>query len=400
MSKKILIRYGEIALKGRNRKYFEAALYRNLIRATRGTGAKITKIHGRFLAEDLAGKEQEIISRLNKVPGVVSVSPVATTGLEMEQIRSTALRLVKDLPAPLSSFKVETRRSNKLFPLTSPEINQQIGAFLLTSCPRLTVDVHHPDFQLYIEISYREAFLYTDSIRGPGGLPVGVTGKALLLLSGGIDSPVAGWMAMKRGLSLEGLHFHSFPFTGKRSQEKVKDLCRVISAYGGNMDLHLVNVADIQKQIKKYCPEPMGIILLRRMMLRIAEAVAENHRLQAIVTGENLGQVASQTLESLQVITNVTDILILRPLLALDKREIVSLAEKIDTYNISIQPFEDCCTLFIPRRPLTRPRLETIEAAEEALDIPHLVQNAMGSLETMAISATDNITATCLHNRK
>lgn len=386
MTTKILIRYGEIALKGKNRNMFEAALRRNLIRAVQGTGAEITRIHGRFLAEGPAGKQLEIVSRLNKVFGVVSVSPVATAGLDMEQIQAAALQLVKDLPAPMCSFKVEARRSNKLFPLTSPEINRQVGAFLLSSCPHLTVDVHRPDFQLYIEISHREAFLYTGSLSGPGGLPVGVTGKALLLLSGGIDSPVAGWMAMKRGLSIEGLHFHSFPFTGRRSQEKVKDLCRMLSAYGGNMALHMVNVAGIQQQLKKNCPEPMGIILLRRMMIRIAEAVAGNRRLQAIVTGESLGQVASQTLESLQVIGAATDMLILRPLLAMDKHEIVSLAEQIDTYNISIQPFEDCCTLFLPRRPLTRPRLEAIEKAEAPLDIPRLIQDAVSGLDTITVS--------------
>ncbi|HHX87718.1 MAG TPA: tRNA 4-thiouridine(8) synthase ThiI [Firmicutes bacterium] len=389
MTTKILIRYGEIALKGKNRNFFEKALHRNLIRAVRGTGAKITRIHGRFLAEGPAGKQVEIVSRLNKVFGVISVSPIVTAQLDMKQIQAAALQLVKAIPKQMSTFKVEARRSNKQFPLTSPEINRQLGAFLLSSCPRLTVDVHHPDFQLYIEISHQEAFLYTDSLPAPGGLPVGVTGKALLLLSGGIDSPVAGWMAMKRGLSVEGLHFHSFPFTGRRSQEKVKDLCRALSVYGGNIVLHMVNVAGIQQQLKKSCPEAMGIILLRRMMIRIAEAVANNRHLQAIVTGESLGQVASQTLESLQVISSTTGMLILRPLLAMDKHEIITRAKEIETYNISIQPYEDCCTLFLPRHPLTRPRLEIIEEAEVSLDIPGLIEEALSKPETITISSNE-----------
>ncbi len=386
MNKKILIRYGEIALKGKNRNMFEAALLRNLNRAVRGTGAVITRIHGRFLAEGPADKEQEIVSRLNRVFGVVSVSPVTATNLDMEQIRAAAQQLVKDLPPTMGTFKVEARRSNKAFPLTSPEINREIGASLLSARPDLKVDVHHPDFQLYIEISGREAFLYTDSIRGPGGLPVGVTGRALLLLSGGIDSPVAGWMAMKRGLYLEALHFHSFPFTGRRSQEKAIDLSRVLSSYGNRMTLHRVNVAAIQQNIKEHCPEPLGIVLLRRMMIRIAEIIAEKRHLMALVTGDNLGQVASQTLESLQVITAASKMLILRPLLTLDKWEIITKAEQIQTYNISIQPFEDCCTLFLPRHPVTRPRLERIEEAETNLDIPQLIQDAINGLDTTVTS--------------
>ncbi len=386
MAGKILIRYGEIALKGKNRNMFETALHRNLSRAVQGTGAKIIRIHGRFLAEGPTDEQNKIIARLKRVFGVVSISPVATADLDMDEIQKTALQVAGDIPAAGRSFKVEARRSNKLFPLTSPEINRQVGAYLLSSCPHLTVDVHRPDFHLYIEIGYKEAFLYTGGCAGPGGLPVGVSGKALLLLSGGIDSPVAGWMAMKRGLSIEGLHFHSFPFTGRRSEEKVEDLCRVLSAYEGNMPLHLVNVAGIQQQIKQNCPEPMGIILLRRMMVRIAEAVAESRNLQALVTGENLGQVASQTLESLQVIGKATGMMILRPLLAMDKREIITLAEDISTYQLSIQPFEDCCTLFLPRRPLTRPRLETIERAEASLEIDRLIRDAVEGMVTITVS--------------
>ncbi|NMA91548.1 MAG: tRNA 4-thiouridine(8) synthase ThiI [Firmicutes bacterium] len=385
MTVKILIRYGEIALKGKNRNMFEAALRRNLIRAVHGTGTAITRIHGRFLAEGPADKQQEIISRLRKVFGVVSISPAATAALGMEEIQSAASQLVQTLPRSLATFKVEARRAKKTFPLTSPEINSQIGAFLLSSYPHLSVDVHQPDFRLEIEIGHREAFLYTGRYAGPGGLPVGVTGKALLLLSGGIDSPVAGWMAMKRGLSIEGLHFHSFPFTGRRSQEKARDLCQKLATYSGKMTLHMINVAAIQQHIKESCPEPMGIIILRRMMVRLAEAVAANRRLQAIVTGESLGQVASQTLESLEVINAATNILILRPLLAMDKHEIVSLAEEIGSYNISIQPFEDCCTLFLPRHPLTRPRLKAIEKAETALDIPRLIKDAISGLESVRV---------------
>ncbi|MEW5784429.1 MAG: tRNA uracil 4-sulfurtransferase ThiI [Bacillota bacterium] len=387
MPEKILIRYGEIALKGKNRRYFEDSLSRNLKRAVKDTGARIVRIQGRFLALVPEEEVNQALHHLSRVFGVVSLSVVKPAPLDLAAIKTAAGNLVESLPEQLGSFKVETRRSNKGFPLTSPEINREVGAYLLNRFAGMRVDVHQPSFQLYIEIGPEEALLYHDSISGPGGLPVGVSGRSLLLLSGGIDSPVAGWLAMKRGLSIEAIHFHSFPFTSMRSREKAVDLCRVLARYGETVPLNLVSVTEAQKEIRAKCPEELGIILLRRMMIRTAEAVSRMKGLQALVTGENLGQVASQTLESLAEISAVTGMLILRPLLCMDKQEIVSKSQALDTYEISIRPYEDCCTLFVPRHPVTRPTAERLEQAEAALNIDKLLEHAMGSLETEFIKS-------------
>lgn len=385
MSAKILIRYGEIALKGKNRRYFETALMQNLKRAVRDLPVAVHRIQGRFMATAPEDVQSAAMGRLGKVFGIVSLSLVTPAALEMEAIKTAAVELTRTLPEHMNTFKIETRRPNKRFPLTSPEINRELGAHLLQQLPHLTVDVHRPAFQLFIEISTGDAYLYHDSIRGPGGLPLGVTGKSMLLLSGGIDSPVAGWMAMKRGLTVEALHFHSYPFTSTRSQEKAVDLCRAIARYGDPVILHMISLAAIQKEIRTKCPEELGIILLRRMMVRIAEIVSVSRGLKALVTGESLGQVASQTLESMDVISAVTRMLILRPLLTMDKHEIITRAIEIDTYPISIRPFEDCCTLFVPSHPVTRPTAPRVEKAEAALEIEKLCQEALESLETQVI---------------
>ncbi len=382
MPVKILVRYGEIALKGKNRSYFEKKLFNNINNSLRGLDAHVTRMHGRFLVTGPDSGENDIIERLSRVFGVVSVSPVATATLDPESVQKKALELLERQPLPGESFKVAARRSNKSFPLTSPELNRIIGAGILKEHPGLRVDLHNPSFQVFIEIGEREAYLYHNSTAGPGGLPLGATGRALLLLSGGIDSPAAGWMAMKRGLELEALHFHSHPFTSRRSREKVIDLCRALSLFCSRITLHLVSVTAIQKEILDCCPPELGIILLRRMMMRIAEMISRSRGLQALVTGESLGQVASQTLESIIVIDSVTSMLILRPLIGMDKHDIVRLAEKTGTYEISIRPYEDCCTLFLPRRPATRPRIEKVLEAEAPLDLDGLAGAAFNSAET------------------
>ncbi|NLA11712.1 MAG: tRNA 4-thiouridine(8) synthase ThiI [Firmicutes bacterium] len=381
MAALILVRYGEIALKGKNRSYFEKALFNNLKSALRNFEARVIRKHGRFFVSGPAAAEDKMIDRLRKVFGVVSVSSVRTTPLEIGAIEKTALEIAADRSSPEHSFKVETRRANKQFPLTSPEINRLIGAAVLKKNPHLKVDLHDPSFRIAIEIGPEAAFIFQDRVAGPGGLPVGVTGRALLLLSGGIDSPVAGWMALKRGLSLEAIHYHSYPYTSLRSREKVIDLCRQLTASGIRLPLHLVSVTEIQREIREHCPPELGIILLRRMMLRLAEELSRNRSLQALVTGESLGQVASQTLESISVISEVTPMLILRPLLGMDKHEIVDRAAQIDTYEISIRPYEDCCTLFVPQRPATRPKLQRVLEAEAALDTAKLVTAALEAAE-------------------
>ncbi len=383
MPAKILIRYGEIALKGKNRGQFEQQLHRNLKAAVQDYSGEVTRLYGRFM---VTGPEENLgmmLERLRKVFGVVSISSVRETNLDLEQIKNLAADIVASLPSRQKSFKVETRRSNKKFPYTSPEINQLLGSHLQELFPDLIVDLKQPSFKLSIEIGFDKAFLYLDRLAGPGGLPVGITGRSLLLLSGGIDSPVAGWLAMKRGLAVEALHFHSFPFTSKHSQEKAADLCRKLTLYGGKIPLHMISVTAIQKELRSQCPEELGIILLRRMMFRLAGLLGEKRRLQALVTGDSLGQVASQTLESLTVITAATEMLVLRPLVGLDKREIIDMAIAIDTYDTSILPYEDCCTVFLPKNPVTKPKLEVVERFEAGLDIGGMLEEAIDSLETI-----------------
>ncbi|MBS3943600.1 MAG: tRNA 4-thiouridine(8) synthase ThiI [Dethiobacter sp.] len=385
MPARIMIRYGEIALKGKNRRFFENALLQNLKRAVKGLPVIINRTQGRFIASAPEDLQATALDHLSKVFGVVSLSLVTPATLDMEAIKTAAVALATQIAGGLNTFKVITRRPNKNFPLSSPEISRDVGAYLLEQNPGLKVDLHKPAFTIFIEIGAQEAFLYHKNVNGPGGLPVGVSGQALLLLSGGIDSPVAGWMAMKRGLSIGALHFHSYPFTSIRSQEKAIDLCRTINRFGGPMPLHMISLASIQKAIRTNCPEELGIILLRRMMIRLSDKLCRRSGIKALVTGESLGQVASQTLESMEVISAVTRMLILRPLLAMDKREIIDLAQAIETYPVSIRPYEDCCTLFVPRHPVTRPTLSRVNDAETALDIDRLLDESMDSLETRMI---------------
>ena len=385
MPANILVRYGEIALKGKNRGQFEHKLHRNLKAAVKGYSAEVTRMHGRFTVSCPAENLDQALERLSRVFGVVSVSPARETELSLDLIKKTAAGIVEELLPGLKTFKIAARRANKNFPYSSPEINRLLGAYLLEQFPDLTVRMEQPSFKLSVEIGYNKAFLYLDQLAGPGGLPVGITGRSLLLLSGGIDSPAAGWLAMKRGLSVEALHFHSFPFTGRRSQKKVVDLCRKLAGYSNKVPLHMINVINIQKELKTHCPDDLAIILLRRMMLRLAGLVSEKRGLNALVTGENLGQVASQTLESISVIAGATEILILRPLVGMDKREIIDLALKIDTYETSIQPYEDCCTLFVPRSPVTKPKIAVVERYEARLDLETMLEEAIGTMETVIV---------------
>lgn len=385
MPAKVLVRYGEIALKGKNRGQFEQRLHRNLKAAVKGYSDEVIRLHGRFTVSCPVENLDQILERLSRVFGVVSISPVWETELNFDLIKEKAAEIVKNLPPELETFKIAARRANKKFPYSSPEINRLLGSHLQNLYPALKVNLDRPSFRLSVEIGYGKAFLYLDRLAGPGGLPVGISGRSLLLLSGGIDSPAAGWLAMKRGLFLEALHFHSFPFTSKRSQEKAVELCRKLAFYSNKVPLHLISVTMIQKELKAHCPDELAIILLRRMMLRLAELVSEKRDLKAIVTGENLGQVASQTLESISVIAKATDMLILRPLVGMDKTEIIDLALKINTYHTSILPYEDCCTLFVPKNPVTKPKIEIIEKYEGRLDLETMLQEAISSMETVII---------------
>lgn len=383
----LLVRYGELSLKGRNRKTFEDILMTNIRSSLAGVPhGKITKTFGRIYLETKDNWE-ELARRLQRVFGIVSVSPVLRRELDMDQIKEGASQVVADTPG--RTFKVEARRPNKSFPMTSPELCQALGGHILPAFPHLTVDVHQPDFVLNVEIRQEGAFLYSQSILCLGGLPAGSSGKGLLLLSGGIDSPVAGFLSMKRGVTLEGLHFYSYPFTSERSKAKVVELATLLAAYNtrGSLKLWIAYFTEIQKALQKSSYPTLSITLMRRFMLRIATQLAQREKALALITGDSLGQVASQTMESIHVINAVTTTPVFRPLIGMDKQEIIDLAVAIGTYETSIQPYEDCCTVFVPRNPATRPRLEQVLQAEEELDVEGLIAEALAKTEILQINS-------------
>ncbi|MCX7571474.1 tRNA 4-thiouridine(8) synthase ThiI [Tumebacillus sp. DT12] len=378
---------GEISIKGKNRSVFEKALMENMRLAVKPIGGvKIVRTGGRIEALLNGADLDEVATALSKVPGIRSLSPVMEAELDMDRIKDAALKVVEDAltkrQTPIT-FKVDGRRANKRFPLTSPEIAREVGGHVLRHTDGLTVDVHKPELTLQVEVRESKAYLLCDVIPGPGGLPVGSSGKVMLLLSGGIDSPVAGWMAMKRGAKLECIHFHSFPFTSERAQEKVNDLAKILAEHGGRIVLHNVHFTEIQKAIRQHVPEEYSITIMRRFMMRIADRLAHQRKAMALVTGESLGQVASQTLESMYTINNVTNMPILRPLVAMDKVDIMDIAHKIGTYETSILPYEDCCTIFLPKNPKTRPKLWEAQEIEKKLDIEALIEEALEKTEKL-----------------
>ncbi|ADU51392.1 thiamine biosynthesis/tRNA modification protein ThiI [Thermaerobacter marianensis DSM 12885] len=394
----LLVRYGEIGLKGRNRPQFEQALVRQVRRALAPwPGVAVYRTPGRVWVEPPAGTDATpLLEALQRVFGIVAVAPAEQVPLDLDAIAGAAQQVLEDAleaeagrpgtpPGPRITFKVEARRSNKRFPLTSLELNRELGNRLLAAHPELKVDVQRPRITVHVEVRHDGAYVYARSVPGPGGLPVGVTGRACALLSGGIDSPVAVWMAMKRGLSVIPVHFHSPPFTSERAREKVVDLTRVLARWGGAMPLWVVHFTEVQRAIQLECPPELTITLMRRMMFRIAERIAARERALALVTGESLGQVASQTLESIRTISAVATLPVLRPLIGMDKTEIVERARAIGTYDISILPYEDCCTLFVPAHPATRPRPEQAEAAEAVRDWEPLLAEALERSQRLVV---------------
>lgn len=385
MKKIIIIRYCEIHLKGKNRGYFERMLGENINRALKGLQYKYVKIPARYLIEEFDdGDYNEIISRLLKIGGIHSLSPAYLVKSEKDDIYKTALMLCADKEG---TFKVETNRADKTFPMHSVELSADLGGCILEQFgDKLKVSLKNPDLTVNIDIRESgDTLIFTDTIKGMGGLPVGSAGKGLLLLSGGIDSPVAGYMMAKRGMRIKALHFHSYPYTGEAAKQKVVDLAKIISPYSGGIDLYTISVTEIQEEIHKKCPEEMMITILRRFMMRLAEIVCGKVEAQAIITGESLGQVASQTIESLNSSNSVVSIPVLRPLIAFDKLDIIAIAEKIETYETSILPYEDCCTVFLPRFPLIRPDVKKVEKFENNLDVEKLIQNALATFEKVEI---------------
>jgi thiamine biosynthesis protein ThiI len=390
MENVIIVRYGEIALKGLNKKFFEDKLVSQIRNALLDMGKiRVYMAHSRVYIDVADYNTRDITDRVKKVFGVVSLSVAKKFEADMGRIEEVALQELKDRidkDSSIRTFKVETRRGDKKFPLQSPEISRDVGAYLLQNIDDISVDVHNPDVVVYVEVRDK-AFIFSDKIDGFGGLPLGTNGRALLLLSGGIDSPVAGWLVAKRGVEIEAMHFHSYPFTSERAKEKVIDLLRILSIYCGEIKLYSINLLPIQKEINEKCPEGEMTVLSRRFMMKIAQRVGKDNSCDALVTGESIGQVASQTVKSLSVINESVEMPIFRPLIAMDKVDIVDLAKKIGTYETSILPFEDCCTVFLPKHPVIQPRLDKILKSEEKLNVKNLIDEVIDKMETEIVVA-------------
>lgn len=387
----VLIRYGEVALKGGNRHHFERILMRRIKEKVSDLMDPDIKSKGGLLIMDITKeindlnetKKNDFLDRLRSkllsVFGIDSISFALITKPNLSYIIDAAPGFVEQLrrDRAIDTFKVEAKRSDKSFPAKSPEIASKVGAGILKAVKNIGVDVHNPDLIVNVNVRNENAYIYEDRIRGQGGLPLGACGKGLLLLSGGIDSPVAGFLMARRGMSISAVHFNSYPYTSKRALDKVMRLKDQLAEYVGNFDVRTVNLLPAQMAIRSKAPENEGTILTRRFMIRIANIIAEEVHANALITGESLGQVASQTAESLAVTDVAANLPILRPLIAYDKRDIIGIAKDIGCYDISIEPFEDCCTVFLPKHPVTKPRLENILRSEEKLDISGLVQEVL-----------------------
>ncbi len=378
MSHHFLLRYGEIGLKGQNQDFFLATLARRVEEAVLDLRPRSVRVvFGRVLVS-LEGDADRAIDRLRKVFGVVSLSPVRVVDPTLEAITAEAVEMVATALVDRAdeTFKVDTRRADKQFAPSSMETSRLVGAAIQGRFPHLRARMHAPDILVRIDIR-DHAYLTTEVIPGPGGLPVGTSGRALALISGGIDSPVAAWFGARRGLAIIPVHFHSFPFTSERAKDKVVDLCQILAPYTGPLTLRVIHFTEIQRAIQLRVPEAFRVVVMRRMMMRISDTLATRERAQALITGESLGQVASQTIEAIAAINAVTHLPVLRPLIGADKTEIVAKATEIGTYDVSIRPYPDCCSLFLPAHPRTQPNLHDVEAAEIGLDIPALVAEAL-----------------------
>ena len=381
----ILAKYGEMALKGLNRGTFEDILMKNLRRRLKKFGAfKLNRAQSTIYMEPLSDTIDldEVLEQLQCVFGIAALCRACVCEKTMEDISAKAVSYLEEVLQGANTFKVEAKRADKAFPLKSPEICAELGGILLDAYPHLSVDVHHPDVTVMVEIRDTHAFVHGANLKGAGGLPVGSSGKALLLLSGGIDSPVAGYRMARRGVHISAIHYVSPPYTSDRAQEKVEQLCQELTPYCGNIAFFCVPFTEIQEAIKKYCPEEYFTVIMRRLMMEIAQKIAAKDNCLALITGESVGQVASQTMQGIQVINAVCDLPVLRPLAGMDKAEIIERAEKIGTFEISIRPYEDCCTVFVAKHPVTKPRLNYIEKADHKLtELDRLLEEAVANAE-------------------
>lgn len=393
MKEIILLKDGEIVLKGLNRRTFEDVLKKNIKHALSPLGSfEISSaqsiIYVKPLSDDI--DLDEACLKISRVFGIVSYSRAAICEEKtLESIMATApVYLEKELKAA-KTFKVEARRSDKRFPYKSPEICAELGGVILDKFPHLSVDVHNPDLIVNVEVRDFGAYVHGAALRGAGGIPVGTSGNAAILISGGIDSPIAAYMMAKRGLKLTAIHFASPPYTSKRAEDKVVRLLRRVSRYAGKMTMYTVPFTKIQETIKNECPEELFTIIMRRLMMQISSRIAEDNNCTALITGESLGQVASQTIGALSCTDEAADLLVFRPLIGMDKQEIIDISYKIDTYDISIEPYEDCCTVFTPKHPRTRPVLKYVKEAQEKADFAPMIEEALANLKVTEISAQD-----------
>ncbi len=391
MFQAFLIKYAEIGIKGKNRYLFEDALVRHMERALKDVDGsfQISREMGRIYVHTEGEFDYDgAVEALQRVFGIAGICPAVIVEDEgYEKLAAAVVDYVKKVyPDSRQTFKVCARRANKTYPLNSMELNMELGGEILEACPGMTVDVHHPDIYLTVEVR-QKIYIYSEEIPGPGGMPVGTNGSAMLLLSGGIDSPVAGYMIAKRGVKIDAVYFHAPPYTSDRAKQKVVDLARLVARYSGPIRLHVVNFTEIQLAIYEKCPHDELTIIMRRYMMKIAEAFAEKDGALGLITGESIGQVASQTMHSLACTNAVCTMPVFRPLIGFDKQEIVDIALKIDTYETSVLPYEDCCTIFVAKHPVTKPNLSRIEHSERKLAdvIDGMIKMAIETAETIEV---------------
>lgn len=394
----ILVRFGDLTLKGKNQKLFLNALYKLMAVKMEGLNVEIENQHDRIFIHLLEEDVNKVIERLNLVSGISSYSLVVKCSDDINDIKKTSLELMKEVVNKPTTFKVNTKRANKNYPMQSMDITKHVSGYVLSNHKELRVDVHNPEVSLNIEVRKDACYLYNTEYRALGGFPVGVAGKGLLMLSGGIDSPVAGFLAMKQGVQIECVHFESTPLTSIESAQKVVDLVKKMAKYAPNnkINLHMVPFKEIHMALLDNIPESYNITIMRRMMYRIATKLAIKKNCLCLINGESVGQVASQTLGSMQTINSVTNFPILRPLCTYDKQDIIKISNKIDCYELSIKPFEDCCTVYVPKAPATSPKIEKAEAFEKAFDYQTMVDEAVENTNSISISMDSDLDLTML----
>ncbi|MBQ2766266.1 MAG: tRNA 4-thiouridine(8) synthase ThiI [Clostridia bacterium] len=388
MKEVLLCKYGELILKGANRSQFENMLIKELrTRLKRAGDFDVWYAQSTIYVEpkDEFCDIELALEYAKKVFGLVSIDRAVVVEKDIEAIKAAAREYLPQFLRGVTTFKADARRADKTFPMKSPELMREVGGAVLEACPRLRVDVHEPEVTVRVEIRERGAYIHAGGVKGAGGMPLGSSGKGLLLLSGGIDSPVAGYMMAKRGVTLEALHFESFPYTSERAKEKVLELARLLCEYTTHIKVHVISLTHIQEELRRACDEDYFTLLLRRYMMTLAERVARRNNCHALITGESLAQVASQTMKAIEVTDNAVNIPVYRPCIGLDKEEIVTIARKINTFETSILPYEDCCTVFTPRHPKTRPELEKVLEEEKKLDFAALCDEAFETLNTYNI---------------